>query len=395
MRFASIKGGQRYPVPAIPRCDAEDTVVENAATTAQHRPDTGARTRRRQSPISFRRISVFAGLLVLGPAPLWADTPSRDAMWRSIFVRPAPASPALEGPVAAARRDLGERLFSDTRLSGAGGRACATCHQPERNFTDGLARATGLDGRPLSRNTPHLWNLAWATSFDWDGRASSLDKQARRPLASPLELDADFSTVLARLEKDRDLVTAFAEAFPGQNGISEDMVLAALAQYQRSLVSPMTRFDRWVEGDDAALTEQEKHGFSIFAGKAGCVSCHGGWRLTDDQFHDIGLPGEDAGRGALPAGGTPGIPAFKTPGLREVAHTAPYMHDGSLPSLEAVIDHYSGGIIERPSLSSNLVRGLQLSVAEKSALLAFLQTLGRESESGPAQSDGVNKKAAQ
>ena len=164
--------------------------------------------------------------------------------------------------------------------------------------------------------------------------------------------------------------------------MSQATVLEALASYVRSLVSPPTRFDAWIDGNAKALRSAEVAGFRLFIGKAGCVLCHVGWRFTDDRFHDIGLAGSDGGRGAVP-GGTPGLMAFKTPSLREVARTAPYMHDGSLATLEAVIGHYTGGFVRRPSLATNLKRDLRLSAREKSDLIAFLRTLS--SEKGPAR----------
>jgi cytochrome c peroxidase len=150
----------------------------------------------------------------------------------------------------------------------------------------------------------------------------------------------------------------------------------------RSLVSPPTRFEAWIGGEAEALRPAEVRGFGLFVGKAGCVLCHVGWRFTDDRFHDIGLPGRDGGRGAVP-GGTPGLREFKTPGLRELAHTAPYMHDGSLATLEAVVRHYTGGFVARPSLATHINRKLRLSAQEKADLIAFLRTLS--SESGPAR----------
>ncbi len=170
------------------------------------------------------------------------------------------------------------------------------------------------------------------------------------------------------------MVERFARAFPDHPAISERNVLEALAAYERTLVSGETRFDRWVKGDDSALSEQEMRGFGIFVGKGGCVSCHGGWRFTDDNFHDVGLKSDDPGRSAVP-GGAPGLPLFKTPSLREAEHTAPYMHDGSLATLADVVDHYTGGLVKRPSLATNLVRDLRLTDDEKQSLIAFLHTL--------------------
>ncbi|HWE18187.1 MAG TPA: cytochrome c peroxidase [Hyphomicrobiaceae bacterium] len=272
---------------------------------------------------------------------------------------------------------LGAKLFADPRLSGGGRKSCAACHRPERALTDGLRRAQGAAGKPLRRNTPALWNLAWSKHQFWDGRAPSLEAQARGPIEEPEEMGGDWPTIVSRLEADAGVVREFRASFPEEPAISQATITKALAAYVRSLVSPPTRFDAWVAGDGHALQPAELRGFRLFTGKAGCVLCHNGWRFTDDRFHDIGLPSSDPGRGAVP-GGTPGQRAFKTPSLREVARTAPYMHDGSLPTLEAVIAHYAGRFIARPSLAPNVSRKLKLSAQERADLVAFLKTLSSE-----------------
>jgi cytochrome c peroxidase len=318
-----------------------------------------------------------AGRAVAAVEEAGAGGVTREAVWRAIFARPAEGPPA---PADAAKVALGRDLFGDVRLSGSGRASCATCHDPAQAFTDGRRTAIGPAGAVLARNAPALYNLAWATSFFWDGRAASLAEQAKVPILAPDELAGDFRSITQALSRDPAMSARFAAAFPGMPGVTEDAVLEALVAYERSLVSPVTRFDRWVEGDDTALTEQELRGFDLFVGRGGCVSCHGGWRLTDDAFHDIGLPGRDPGRGAL-ASGAPGLPEFKTPSLREVARTAPYMHDGSLATLEDVVDHYAGGLVVRPSLAPTVVRDLKLTDQEKAALVAFLKTLSSEQKS--------------
>ncbi|WP_072397059.1 cytochrome c peroxidase [Hyphomicrobium sp. CS1GBMeth3] len=341
--------------------------------------------------IRRRRMGFMIAALATGLVSWWglapaaqeaagpADAPSREAIWRSIFARPA----GLPEPVDPAKAALGRDLFHDTRLSGSATASCASCHDAGRAFTDGRATAVGPGGATLSRNAPTLYNLAWATSFFWDGRAQSLAEQARFPILEPDELAGDFPTIIRRLSADAALPARFKAAFPGSDAITEEAVLEALAAYERTLVSPPTRFDRWVEGDDTALSDEEKRGFDIFVGKGGCVSCHGGWRFTDDAFHDVGLPGKDIGRGALTADGK-GLPEFRTPSLREVARTAPYMHDGSLATLKDVVDHYAGGLVVRPSLAPTLVRDLSLSEAEKAALIGFLKTISSEQKSNTA-----------
>lgn len=314
---------------------------------------------------------VVAVLAVLGcEAVAGEEAAPPDQIWRSIFARPVPKP--VDG-LEAKRRALGEMLFSDTRLSRDGDRSCASCHRPERGYSDGLVKAEGRDGTPLRRNTPHLFNLAEATAFYWDGREPTLEAQARVPLNVEKELAADWGRTLAVFRDDPDLRLRFADAFP-DGGVSEETVIAAIAAYERTLISPVTVFDRWVEGDDAALSDQERIGFRIFVGKGGCVGCHGGWRMTDDGFHDIGVDSDDPGRSVV-AGGSAGIPAFKTPGLRQVARTAPYMHNGSLATLDDVVAHYAGGHLNRPSLAPGLVRDLDLAPDERSALVAFLKTL--------------------
>jgi cytochrome c peroxidase len=188
--------------------------------------------------------------------------------------------------------------------------------------------------------------------------------QVGMPIAEPQEMGGDLVVILGRLGGDEALVRQFRTTFPETPAVSRDTILMALASYVRSLVSPPTRFDAWIDGDAQALRPTEVRGFGVFVGKAGCVLCHVGWRFTDDRFHDIGLRSPDDGRGAV-AGGTPGLRAFKTPGLRELAHTAPYMHDGSLATLEAVVKHYTGGFVARPGLATHINRKLRLSAQEK------------------------------
>jgi len=311
-----------------------------------------------------------------------ADT---AAPWRTLFRRPAAPPPApADNSMTPERIALGARLLADPRLSGGGGRSCVSCHRPELAFTDGRRRAQAISGAPLRRNTPSLWNLAWSRHYFWDGRAPSLEAQVRLPIEAADEMGGDWPTILARLEADAELAGSFRAAFGGE--VSQDAVVKALAAYVRSLVSPATRFDAWIEGDAAALEEAEVRGFRLFTGKAGCVLCHAGWRFTDDRFHDIGLPSGDSGRGAV-AGGTPGLRAFKTPSLREAVHTAPYMHDGSLPTLSAVVAHYAGRFVPRPGLAPTMNRALRLSPLERADLVAFLRTLSTEAAS-PGRSSG-------
>jgi cytochrome c peroxidase len=302
-----------------------------------------------------------------------------------MFARPAAPPAPPDNPMTPERVALGARLFADARLSGDGSRSCATCHLPDRSFTDGRRRARSVSRSPLPRNTPSLWNLAWARQFFWDGRAPSLEEQVAMPIEAADEMGGHWPAILDRLQADAGLAAEFRAAFTEEPAVSQATIVKALASYVRSLVSPPTRFDAWIGGDAQALSAAETRGFRVFTGKGGCLLCHAGWRFTDDLFHDIGLRGRDPGRGAVP-GGTPGLQAFKTPGLRDVARTAPYMHDGSLPTLAAVVRHYSGGFVARPALAPSIDRQLRLTAGERSDLVAFLRALSPAKEEAAPRS---------
>src|SRR3954452_7502313 len=299
------------------------------------------------------------------------------AFWRRAFVRPQTVPAPADNPITPEKGELGRSLLHDTRLSGTGAMACVTCHDPALSFSDGVARRPGHDCELLPRRTPSLWNLAWGLTFFWDGRAPSLEAQVSGPIENPREMGGDIAKAAARLAADPAATARFAAAFPENPRATEANIKAALAAFERTLVSPETRFDKWVAGDEAALEADELAGLKLFVGKAGCVACHKGWRFTDEAFHDIGLPTTDLGRGAilrLPAANH----AFKTPSLRDRVGTAPYMHDGSLASFEEVVRHYADRVVGRPTLSRDLRRSLDLSPKERGALVAFLATLSSE-----------------
>jgi cytochrome c peroxidase len=300
------------------------------------------------------------------------------AKFRRAAAIPFPAS----NPFSEDKRALGETLFRDKRLSADGTFACATCHDAAKGLSDGRVTAIGVPGRALARHTPKLWNLAWAVHVFWDGRARSLEEQVAGPIVAPDEMAQPIAPLVARLAADKDYARAFAKAFPENPRVTEENLKKAIATFERTLVSPPTRFDRWIAGEDAALSAQEADGFRLFAGKAGCANCHSGWAFTDYAFHDIGLPSEDRGRGAVLR--LPAVEhAFKTPSLRETGRSAPYMHDGSLDTLAAVVRHYAGGIVERRTLSPDLRHGLRLREDERAALVVFLGTLTSEGDPRP------------
>jgi cytochrome c peroxidase len=325
-------------------------------------------------------VAFHAALLQAAPA-------QRDvATLKASFRRPATVPFPTDNPFSEKKRALGEALFRDNRLSVDMSLACSSCHERSKGFADGKAQGRGVPGRPLKRHTPTLWNLAWSSPVFWDGRARSLEEQVAGPIESPDEMAQPLAAVIARLDADPATVRAFAEAFPEAPRIDAANLAKAIATYERTLVSPPTRFDRWIAGDEQALGKDEIAGFELFTGKAKCANCHSGFAFTDYAFHDIGLPGEDRGRGAvlrLDAAEH----AFKTPGLREIGRSAPYMHDGSLATLDDVIRHYVSGVVDRPTLSKDLARGLELSAAERASLVAFLRTL--TSDGTPAPPDEI------
>jgi cytochrome c peroxidase len=330
---------------------------------------------------------VMAGMVLLADRPAAGPEGFDVEHWRRAFARPAAAPAPPDNPTTPEKVALGRRLFSDPRLSGSNGVACSTCHQPELSFSDGIARRAGLQGEPLARRTQSLWNVAWGRTFFWDGRARSLEDQTAFPIENRHEMGGNLAQSAQELSLDANMRANFAEAFPAEsNPVSPDTIAKALAAFERTLVSPPTRFDRWVAGDDRALTTDEFGGLKLFTGKAGCVSCHTGWRFTDDAFHDIGLAEgtpPDLGRGGI-LGLRAVDHAFKTPSLRERIWTAPYMHDGSLAGLEDVVAHYVGGITRRPTLSRDLKLDLLLSPDEMGQLVAFLATLSSEDPPRPA-----------
>ncbi|MET0922585.1 MAG: cytochrome c peroxidase [Xanthobacteraceae bacterium] len=330
----------------------------------------------------------FAGGVIGTGAALLAGPPPRPAVaaigddlaaLKASFRRPEGVPFPADNPFSEAKRALGETLFHDKRLSLDESLSCASCHERGKGFADGKAQGRGVPGRPLKRHTPTLWNLAWSSPVFWDGRARSLEEQVAGPIESPDEMAQPLISVVTRLAADAAMARAFAAAFPETPQVNALNLAKALATYERTFVSPPTRFDRWIAGAPQALTAGEVAGFRLFTGKAGCVKCHSGFAFTDYAFHDIGLPSEDRGRGAvlrLPAAEH----AFKTPGLREIGRSAPYMHDGSLATLADVIRHYESGVVERPTLSKDLTRKLRLTQAERADLIAFLGTLTSERE---------------
>ncbi|MCL9779939.1 hypothetical protein M9194_00645 [Vibrio sp. S4M6] len=270
---------------------------------------------------------------------------------------------------------LGKALYFDPRLSSSGTQSCATCHNPSFSWGDGMGLGVGHQHQQLGRKSPTILNLAWDEIYMWDGRKATLEEQALGPMESAAEMNIDIKDLPTILNEIPGYAILFKQAFPNQaDPVSAENVAKAIATFERTVVSGEAPFDRWIKGDESALTDEEKRGFIVFNTKANCAGCHSGWAFTDSSFHDIGLKSEDIGRGKM----LPKVEkmqfAFKTVGLRNIELRGPYMHDGSLKTLDEVVDHYDSGFVKRPSLSDE-IETLNLTTAEKKQLVAFLKTL--------------------
>jgi cytochrome c peroxidase len=293
---------------------------------------------------------------------------------REQYRRPSAIPYPDDNPYSESKARLGQILFFDPRLSGSNWISCATCHNPGFAWGDGLPRGIGHGMNTLGRRTPTTLNLGWAPLLFWDGREESLEAQALGPMSAAAEMNQP----IAELEKELGQIAGYKPLFQaafGETTITGVRVAKAIATFERTLVSHEAPFDRWVNGDEDAISASARRGLALFNGRAMCSKCHSGWRFTDDGFHDVGVAGTDRGRGKL----LPGLDsmqfAFKTPTLRNIAARAPYMHDGSEATLEQVVELYNrGGRIRRPSLATE-VHPLKLTAGEKADLVQFMLAL--------------------
>jgi cytochrome c peroxidase len=274
---------------------------------------------------------------------------------------------------------LGMQLYFDGRLSADNKVSCATCHDPSKCFSNGEQFATGIEGKKGGRNSPTVINVAYQKFQFWDGRAKSLEDQALGPIQNPIEMNMPLDALVAKLNG----ISGYKEQFQKVFGtdVTSEGIAKAIAAYERTILSGDAPYDKFKAGDTTALTEAAHRGMTLFFGKAKCVSCHAGPNFTDNGFHNIGVPGNDDGRSVISkAEGERG--AFKTPTLREIAKSGPYMHDGSLKTIEEVIAHYVKGGTQNPQLDEELYP-LKLSPEETSDLVTFLKE-GLSSSSYPA-----------
>ncbi|MDN3722898.1 cytochrome c peroxidase [Aequorivita sp. SDUM287046] len=301
---------------------------------------------------------------------------------------PPPYIPA-DNPQTVEGVALGRKLFYDPILSGDGTQACASCHQPANSFSDSRKLSIGIDGFEGIRNSMPIYNMAWNTNekFFWDGRAVGLELQSLDPVTNPVEMHNTWENAVASLQGDTAYPELYLKAF-GTSIITKELTAKAIAQFERTFISANSPFDRYLMGENT-LTQQEINGFAIFMDEArgDCFHCHGNefnplW--TDNAFHNNGLDAIITDKGLGNVSGDPNDDGkFKSPSLRNLAYTAPYMHDGRFATLDDVINHYSEGLVYSrtidPLMKAVSRGGVQLTESDKSDLKAFLLSLSDSS----------------
>ncbi|WP_028081941.1 cytochrome-c peroxidase [Solimonas soli] len=330
-------------------------------------------------PPRRRLFAAFALLLVAGGAAGAACWwPSRTPQLHRPAGWPAPVYDIQRNPPTAAGFALGRKLFYDPRLSQDGSIACASCHQQFAAFAHFDHRVShGLHGANGTRNAPGLFNLAWQPDFMWDGAVAHLELQPLAPLTNPVEMGETLPAVLARLRADPDYPRLFARAFgPGgdEGPIDSQRFLRALTQFLVTMISDDSRYDRYRAGR-ATFSDAETRGLAAF--RTHCSACHVEPLFTDYRYRRNGLRGDDAGRAAI-SGNAADRGRFRVPSLRNVALTAPYMHDGRFDTLEQVLAHYRSGVPDALRDEPLLREATSVGAAEAEDIIAFLQTLTDE-----------------
>jgi cytochrome c peroxidase len=292
---------------------------------------------------------------------------------------PATPSYAPDNAPTPERIALGKMLFFDPRLSGDGHMSCATCHNPLLGWADGLPTGIGLKGVVLNRASPTVFNVAYNSILMWDGRSKTMEDQVMRPMDATNEMNVDRHNLLEWLNGHAGYRALFQQAYPGRP-IDAEILSMAITSFERTVISNHSPFDRWVAGEKSAMSHDQIKGFALFIdpGKGNCANCHSGPNFTDNGFHNLGLASfgkanPDLGRYALrPVAAARG--AFKTPTVREAANTAPYFHDGSARTLEAVVEFYARGGVVRTNQSVD-IKELVLDKAEKAQIVSFIRAL--------------------
>ena len=300
-------------------------------------------------------------------------------------------------PMTAEKVALGEKLYFDKRLSANGTVSCAVCHDPANAFTDLEAVSTGASGNLGTRNAPTILNAMFSERLFWDGRAGSLEEQAKQPLTSPAEMGmGSYDHVVARVSAIPEYQKTFRRVF-GRAGITIDTIAKAIAAYERTQVSGNSQFDRFINGEETAISDAQKRGWKLFSGKAKCIDCHSFSTespfFTDFKFHNTGIgANSDSGR-FLITRKTTDIAAFKTPTLRDVELTRPYMHNGALKTLLDVVKFYNQGGEENPNLDKKM-QPLGLTDEEMSDLVEFLRSLTSPDVLKKAQSSQPQRRSS-
>jgi cytochrome c peroxidase len=282
-----------------------------------------------------------------------------------------------DNPLTEEKIALGKMLFFDPRLSQDNTVSCATCHDPQKGYSNGEAVATGVGSQKGGRASPTITNRLFSTLQFWDGRAASLEEQALGPIQNPIEMSMTMPMAIDRLKGIAGYPELFEKAF-GTPEINDERIARAIASFERTVVSGNSPFDRLeMEGDANALSESQKRGLELFRGKAKCSVCHAGFNFTDEKYHNLGVgydkESPDLGRYDVTKNDEE-RGAFKTPTLRDIALTAPYFHDGSAETLEEVVEVYDQGGTPNEHLSENMVK-LDLTEQEKTDLVEFMKAL--------------------
>ncbi|MBL8174735.1 MAG: c-type cytochrome [Bryobacterales bacterium] len=284
-----------------------------------------------------------------------------------------------DNPYSAAKAELGKLLYFDPRLSGDNTVSCATCHAPQFAYTDGKPVSTGIRGQKGGRSAPTVINRAYSLAQFWDGRAATLEAQAVGPIANPIEMDQTHDACVAKLRGIAGYRQLFAKAF-GTEEFTIDHVGKAIATFERTVLSGNSPYDRYKAGNKAAMTASQIRGMDVYFNKAKCDQCHEGVNFTSNAYHNLGVgmnkPNPDEGRFVVtknPADWG----AFKTPTLRDIARSAPYMHDGSVATLEEVVEFYDKGGEPNKNLDKTM-KPLKLSAQEKADLVDFMRALNGE-----------------
>jgi cytochrome c peroxidase len=290
-----------------------------------------------------------------------------------------PLSFPADNPYSPARAELGRLLYFDKRLSADESVSCATCHDPKFAFTDGAATSTGIKKQTGNRSSPTIINRAYTLAQFWDGRAATLEEQAKGPMANPIEMGNTHDAIVTKIKAVTGYRPLFAKAF-GSEEITIDRIAMAIANFERTVFSGNAPYDKYKRGDKKAMTADQVRGMNVFFTKAKCDRCHEGANFTLNMYANLGVgsdkPDADVGRFAVTKN-----PAdwglFKTPTLREIEKTGPYMHDGSLKTLDEVVEFYNKGGVKNKNLDENM-KPLNLTDQEKKDLVAFMKALSGE-----------------